>query len=83
MSEEFERSTQPSGEMDPPSKDPPTAVGTDEVPDGGGGPRRALPARTSGRRPGWLAEWLTRTLDTVDMLADRARETLLGIRGPR
>ena len=80
MSEEFERQTQPGGEMDPP-RDPPTAVGADTAPEGesgGGGARKALPATTGGKRHRLLGDWVARTLDVVEMMADATRETLLG-----
>ncbi|MGH7636705.1 MAG: hypothetical protein ACREOK_03555 [Gemmatimonadaceae bacterium] len=40
-------------------------------------PQRALPARTGRRRGGRLGEWVGRTLDIVEMMADATRETLL------
>lgn len=66
MSEELERKTEAGAPGD-------SGTGGE----GGGEPRRALPAKT-GRSPArWLGDWMTRTLDVVDIMADATRETLL------
>lgn len=44
-------------------------------------PQRALPATTGRRRAGQLGEWVGRTLDIVEMMADATRETLLKRKG--
>ena len=44
--------------------------------------RRALPAKTGGSaRGGRLGEWVARTLDIVEMMADATRDALIRKRG--
>jgi hypothetical protein len=74
MEDEFERETQPSGALDPPSRKPPTAVGVATPGPGGEGGRSALVrARTTSS---WLGKLLNRTLDVVDELGDVVAEAL-------
>lgn len=66
MSEEFEGQTKPGAEKVPP--------GSGET---GGEPRRALPATTGRSASRWLGDWVIRTLDVVDIMADATREAVL------
>lgn len=45
--------------------------------EGAGEPRRALPARTGRSTPRWLGDWVDRTLDVVEMMADATRDAVL------
>ena len=79
MEDEFERQTEPSASLDPPSKKPPTAVATAEAPR----PDDARPVKVRGllqAGPGsWLGTWVTRVLDAVDVAADLARDAVLSV----
>ena len=79
MEDDFEHKTEPAGDLDPPSRKPPTAVATAEAskPDDSGGARvRALigPGTTS-----LLGKWVNAVLDTVDIAADLARDAVLSV----
>ena len=76
MDDEFERETQPSGALEPPSRKPPTTVG---VATPGGGPRSRR--RPVGAGPGQndvelVGKLLNRTLDVVDELGDIVADAL-------
>lgn len=66
MSEESDRQPDAETPTDPQAR----AEGASE-------PRRALPAKTGRSAPRWFGDWVERTLDVVDMMADATRETLL------
>lgn len=70
MSEEFEG--QPDGGANAP---PPSGSESSSE------PRRALPARTGRSPQRWLGDWVERTLDVVDIMADATRETILRKKG--
>jgi hypothetical protein len=79
MEDDFEHTTQPAGDLDPPDRKPPTAVGTAEAPrpdDAGGAKVRALigPGSTS-----WLGKWVNTVLDVVDIAAEVARDAVLSV----
>jgi hypothetical protein len=75
MENEFERETQPSGALEPPSRKPPTAVG---VATPGSSPERGRPAALvrAAATPNWLGKFLSRTLDVVDELGEIVAEAL-------
>ncbi|HYC51454.1 MAG TPA: hypothetical protein VEB19_10140 [Gemmatimonadaceae bacterium] len=77
MEDEFSRETEPAASLDPPSKKPPTAIATADAP-GPDNPGRALP-RVRASRSGSLGRWVNAVLDTVDVAADLARDTLLSL----
>lgn len=79
MEDEFERQTESEASLDPPSRKPPTAVGTAEAPkpdDSGGTRVRALIGAGS---TSWLGRWVSTILDVVDSAADAARDAVLGL----
>lgn len=75
MDDEFDRETQPSGALEPPSRKPPTAVG---VATPGSSPERGRPVSVAvvAARPNWLSTFVSRTLDVVDELGDVVAEVL-------
>jgi hypothetical protein len=75
MDDEFDRETQPSGALEPPSRKPPTAVG---VATPGPGPEggRSVSLAVAAATPNWLGRFVSRTLDIVDELGDVVAEVL-------
>lgn len=75
MEDDVERKTEPKGELDPPSRRPPTAAGA-----GASGPDPGQPRSSSlavvAASSNWLEKMLNRTLDAVDELGDRVGEAL-------
>ena len=79
MEDDFEHKTEPAGDLDPPDRKPPTAVGTAEAPgpDEAGGTRvRAL---LQSGQTSLLGKWVNAVLDTVDSAADLARDAVLSV----
>ena len=80
MDDDFDRKTEPAGDLDPPDRKPPTAVGTEEAPrpdDRAGTPKvRAL---LKSGQSSWLGKWVNAVLDTVDIAADLARDAVLSV----
>ena len=80
MEDDFSRETEPSAALDPPSRKPPTAVGTAEAPgsDPGQPGRRgqAVAIKRAQAIPNWFGKWISKALDVVDVLADAASEAL-------
>lgn len=73
MEDDFTRETQPDGSLGKPPRKPPTAVAlaTAPVPEHR---RPAITARTPSR--GWFSDFVSRTLDVVDVLGDVVAEAL-------
>jgi hypothetical protein len=80
IEDEFQPNTEPSGSLDPPSRKPPTAVGTagsDSNPDD-----RRYSVVTVVAKPNALGRFLSRAFDMIDEAADKVA-TVLHIGPPR
>jgi hypothetical protein len=66
--------TDPGGALEPPRRDPPTAVAASgaPLPEPISGPVRWLPRRRTA-----LGEFVERALDTLDAIGDRVRDVLV------
>jgi hypothetical protein len=79
MDDDFMRRTAPGGDLSKPPRKPPTAVGTDTLPNPDDFLRRFVRSRPRRR---WYTRLLRRTFDAIDDLGD-ALARKLHLRQPR
>jgi len=75
MQDDFRPETQSSGDLEPPSRKPPTAVGTG-APEPDPEDRRFAIAATTERTPNAFGRFLSRAFDVLDEMADTVANAL-------